>query len=79
MRDCSQGRIRQQVSFLRRQFLQEGDLPFANVLSKETVAPALEAISSCWKDRIFTPLVTLWSFSAKSLAPIIRVERLWRG
>ena len=54
MRDFSQGRLRQQISFLRRQFLQEGDLPFTDVLSAETIAPALEAINVCWKDRSCT-------------------------
>jgi hypothetical protein len=62
MRDFSQGRLRQQISFLRRQFLQEGELPFTDVLSEETIAPALDAIDACWKDRIYPPLVTLWVF-----------------
>ena len=62
MRDCHQGRVRQQFSFLRRQFAQEGDLPFSSVLSEKTIAPALEAISTYWNDRIYTPLVTLWVF-----------------
>lgn len=62
MRDCNQGRVRQQISFLRRQFLQEGDLPFTNVLSEEAIAPALKAIEACWNDCIYTPLVTLWVF-----------------
>lgn len=30
MCDFSQGRLRQQISFLRRQFLQEGELPFSD-------------------------------------------------
>ena len=34
MRYSSQGRFRQQMRFLRRQFLQDGDLPFSNVLSE---------------------------------------------
>ena len=38
MRDCNQGRFRQQIRFLRRQFLQDGELPFSNVLSAEVVA-----------------------------------------
>ena len=59
MRDCNQRRFRQQVSLLRRQFLQEGKLPFTDVLSKKTIAPALQAIDAVWKDRIYTPLVTL--------------------
>ena len=35
MRDFNQGRFQQQVKFLRRQFLQDGDLPFCNVLSEQ--------------------------------------------
>ena len=68
MRDSSQGRLRQQVSFLRRKFLQEGELPFTDVLSEETIAPALGAIDACWKDRIYTPLVTLWVFLSQVIS-----------
>ena len=38
MRYCNQGRFRQQMRFLRRQFLQDGTLPFSNVLSNSIVA-----------------------------------------
>lgn len=62
MRDFNQRRSWEQVSFLKRQFLQEGDLPFTSVLSEKTIAPALQAIEAVWKDRIYTPLVTLWVF-----------------
>ena len=65
MRHSNQGRIQRQVSFLRRQFLQDGDLPFTDVLSAEVVSQALTEIGTCWNDRIFTPLVTLWVFSGK--------------
>lgn len=68
MRDCNYGRVRQQVSFLRRQFLQEGDIPFTDVLSAETVAPALKSIEACWNDCIYTPLVTLWVFLGQVLS-----------
>ena len=61
------GRFRQQVRFLQRQFLQEGKLPFADVLSDETIKPALNAIEFVWKDRIYTPLVTLWVFLSQVL------------
>ncbi len=44
MRYSSQGRFGQQVRFLRRQFLQDGDLPFSNVLSEGGIAQALTAI-----------------------------------
>ena len=63
MRYSNQGWFREQASFLRRQYLQDGDLPFSNVLSEEVVAQALAAISACWLDRIYSPLITLWVFS----------------
>ena len=68
MRYSNQGRFRQQVSFLRRQFLQDGDLPFSNVLSEGIVAQALTAIDVCWLDRIYSPLVTLWVFLGQVLS-----------
>jgi hypothetical protein len=64
----NQGRFRQQVRFLQRQFLQEGNLPFADVLSDQTIKPALHAIDFAWKDRIYTPLVTLWVFLGQVLS-----------
>ena len=68
MRYSSQGRFRQQVRFLRRQFLQDGDLPFSNVLSEGGIAQALTAIDVCWLDRIYSPLVTLWVFLGQVLS-----------
>ena len=64
---CNQGRFRQQVSFLRRQYLQDGDLPFANILSEQIVVQALTAIEAFWMDRIYSPLVTLWVFLGQVL------------
>ncbi len=68
MRHSQQGRFRQQVKFLRRQFLQEGHLPFTDVLSAESLSQPLKDIAVCWKDRIFTPLVTLWVFLGQVLS-----------
>lgn len=68
MRHSQQGRFRQQVNFLRRQFLQEGHLPFTDVLSAESLTQILKDIGVCWKDRIFTPLVTLWGFLGQVLS-----------
>jgi len=53
MRDCNQGRFRQQVRFLRHQFLQDGDLPFSNLLSEEIIEKALTAVSFVWNGRIY--------------------------
>jgi hypothetical protein len=52
MRYSNQGRFRQQVKFLRHQFLPDGDLPFGGVLSEGIVAQALKAVNVCWLDRI---------------------------
>lgn len=68
MRCSNSGRLRQQVRFLRRQFLQEGGLPFADVLSAEIVSQALTAVGAVWKDRIYSPLVTLWVFLSQVLS-----------
>jgi Transposase DDE domain len=66
MRRSRQGAVREQVGFLRRQFLQDGDLPFTDVLTEEVLAQALAAVAG-WLDRIFSPLVTLWVFLGQVL------------
>ena len=68
MRASHQRGFRQQVRFLRRQFLQDGDLPFTNVLSADLVRRALTAFKVSWIDRIFSPLVTLWVFLGQVLS-----------
>ncbi len=61
------GSFRDQARFLRRQFLQDGGLPFTNVLTEEVIAQAL-AILGGWLDRVFSPLVTLWVFLGQVLS-----------
>ena len=61
------GSFREQARFLRRQFLQDGDLPFTDVLTEELIAHALTAVGT-WLDRIFSPLVTLWVFLGQVLS-----------
>ena len=39
-----------------------------NVLSEEVVSQSLAAIGRCWKDRIYSPLVTLWVFLGQVLS-----------
>ena len=68
MRHSQHGRFRQQFHFLRRQFLQEGNLPFTGVLSANVVSRAMETIKVQWNERIFTPLVTLWVFLEQVLS-----------
>ncbi len=68
MAHSNQGRLQEQVSFLRRQFLQEGGLPFTDVLSEAMVKQALTAAGTCWLDRIYSPLVTTWVFLGQVLS-----------
>jgi hypothetical protein len=68
MRHSHPGRFRQQVQVLRRQFLQNDDLPFTDVLTEEVLARALAALKGHWLDRIFSPLVTLWVFLGQVLS-----------
>jgi len=75
MRHSNQGRFRHQVQFLRRQFLQDGDLPFTDVLSEDLVLRTLTAVGVIWKERIYTPLVTLWVF----LGQVLRADHSCRA
>src|SRR5829696_4060200 len=67
MRQSHARSFRGQATFLRRQFLQDGDLPFTDVLTEGLIAQALAAITG-WLDRIFSPLVTLWVFLGQVLS-----------
>jgi hypothetical protein len=75
MRCSNNGRLRQQVRFLQRQFLQDGDLPLSNVLSEQIVSQALTAAGVVWKDGVYTPLVTLWVF----LSQVLSADHSCRG
>ena len=66
MRHFINGRFRQQFRFLRRQFLQDDTLPLSNVLSEDVVAEVLEETECSWVDKIYSPLVTVWVFWARS-------------
>ncbi len=68
MRHFNQGRFRQQVSCLQHQFLQDGNLPFGDILSTESIEKALTAMQVGWVDRIYTPLVTLCVFLGQVLS-----------
>jgi len=69
------GGTRRQVRFLRRRFLQEGDLPFTDLLSEDLLMQALADAGVVWNDRIYTPLTTLWVF----LSQVLSTEHSCRG
>jgi Transposase DDE domain len=68
MRPPNRGAFRDQVNVLRRQFLQDGGLPFTDVLTEDVVTQSLAAVGR-WLDRVFSPVVTLWVFLGQALAP----------
>lgn len=68
MRHFSQGRFQQQVRLLQQQFLQDGNLPFSDILSGDLIAQALTALQVGWTDCVYTPLVTLCVFLGQVLS-----------
>ena len=68
MRHPHPGSFRRHATLLRHQFLQDGGLPFTDILTDGVIANALAAVGG-WLDRIFSPLVTLWVFLGQVLSP----------
>src|SRR5947199_1911234 len=68
MRHPHPGSFRDQAALLRRQFLQDGGLPFTDVLTDQLLSQALAGVGR-WLDRIFSPLVTLWVLLGQVLNP----------
>lgn len=56
-----------QANALRHQFLQDGGLPFTDILTDAVLTDALATVGG-WLDRIFSPLVTLWVFLGQVLS-----------
>src|SRR5262245_45664595 len=69
MQFSNQGRLREQVRFLRRQYVQDDSIAFGDILTRDVVGQALETVEGVWKDRIYTPLITLWVFLSQVLSP----------
>src|SRR5689334_17196174 len=68
MRPTRPASFRATADLLRRQFLQDGSLPFTDVLTEDVLAGALATLGG-WLDRVFSPLITLWVFLGQVLNP----------
>ena len=68
MRYLNHGRFQQQVRFLQQQFLQDGNLPFSDILSTGLIEQALTALQVGLVDCVYTPLVTLCVFLGQVLS-----------
>jgi hypothetical protein len=53
---------------LQHQFLQDGNLPFSDILSTQLIEQALTALQVGWVDRVYAPLVTLCVFLGQVLS-----------
>ena len=57
-----------QVGLECRDLDSEEGLPFQHLLSRETILAAVEAAGMKFRDRIFTPMDTLWAFLSQVIA-----------
>jgi hypothetical protein len=62
-------RRRHQIETLRTQFAQADGLPFAEVLSADRLRCALREEQATWREKVYTPVVTLWAFLAQVSSP----------
>src|SRR5690242_18639124 len=62
MPHCTRRRYTHQIEALRAQFAQADGLPFADVLPAERVEAALREEGAAWREKVYTPLLTLWAF-----------------
>jgi hypothetical protein len=69
MFDFIRGRFSHQFSSFRRQWCQQQTLPFTDVLSPERVQSLLVEEGVEFRDNVFTPLVTLWTFLGQVFHP----------
>ena len=69
MFDFIRGRFSHQFSLFRRRWCQQQTLPFTDVLSPERVQSLISAEGVEFRQSVFTPLVTLWTFLGQVLNP----------
>ena len=56
-----------QVGQIRQQFTLDAALPFADILPADQVQQAVHAEQVCFRERLFSPAVTLWMFLSQVL------------
>jgi Transposase DDE domain len=64
-----QGRFFRKVAELRSQYDQSPALPFAEVLGESRLHSLLAELKIFFRDRIYNPCVTLWTFLSQVLSP----------
>ncbi len=74
----TQGRLDSQVHRVRRyrrQMVEDRDLCFVKLLPKEQLQAALERHQVCFRERLYTPLLTIWTF----LYQVLSADQFCRG
>ena len=61
MPHCSRRTRTRQIEMLRRQFGQGEGMAFAEVLPAARIEEALAAEGVCWREKVYTPVLTLWA------------------
>lgn len=69
MFDFIRGRFSHQFSSFRRQWCRQQTLPFTDVLSPDRVEALLEEEGIEFRQGVFTPAVTLWTFLGQVFSP----------
>lgn len=64
-----QGRFFRKIAELRDQYHKTPALPFAEVLSQERLLRLLDELKVVYRERIYSPCVTLWTFLSQVLHP----------
>jgi hypothetical protein len=65
----SQGRLRGKVGGTAARLIEEGGAGLGELLPPQAVEQAIRSEGVCFRDCLFTPLVTLWIFLAQVLSP----------
>ena len=73
----------QRVEILKRKFVRRAGLPFQDVLSEASIQCVLTAEEVKYRNRLYTPIITIWMFLSqvlepdKSLSNAVKRVRAW--
>jgi hypothetical protein len=82
--DSSVWSVKQHINWFRQQFAQQADLPFAKVLSAETIVEALQSLGLRCYQSIYNPVTVVWLFLSQvihanpTLAATVENFLAWR-
>lgn len=65
----TRSQTRRQIRTLRTRFAQRDGLPFADVLPAERLERILQDEGVSWAEKVFTPVLTLWTFLTQVINP----------